>query len=227
MRPSPFTLLAVAVQAVSALTTPLSRCSDFSVAISASAENFVDIPDPTTGATSSSNETVHVSGTFSINFRYCKPTEKVPRHSDVLQILVHGAGYDKNYMLYPLQPETHSYGLTANQRGYPILAYDRLGTYYSLLSCMHDRRNAPPGDGKSSHPDGQRVVQTSFEVAIAQEIIRKVRSGGLHPLIPAFDKVLQLGHSLGSVITANVIAASPQALDAAVFTGVRDLWDHS
>ncbi|KZV90929.1 hypothetical protein EXIGLDRAFT_770387 [Exidia glandulosa HHB12029] len=197
-------LLAFAAVARAAPTTPASptaHCIDFIVPISASALNLVDIGDPTKGELPSSNATTLVSGAFDISFRYCAPIVTNSGTSDILQILVHGAMYDKQYMLWPQQPAKYNYGLAANTRGYPVLAYDRLG------------------DGQSSHPDGQKIVQTMLEISIAEEIIQLVRAGSLSPSIPAFSKVIQVGHSLGSVITNGVIAASPAALDALVLTG--------
>lgn len=177
------------------------HCTDFIAPIPASAQNLVDIPDPTKGLSPSKNETRLVTGTFNISFRFCEPTAQNASAADVLQILVHGAMYGKNYWLWPQEPETYNYGRAANARGYPVLAYDRLG------------------NGLSERPDGRTVMQTSLEIAIAVEIVRKVRAGTLHKSVSPFQKVVQLGHSLGSVITNGAVAADPDALDAVVLTG--------
>ncbi|EJD50748.1 hypothetical protein AURDEDRAFT_111937 [Auricularia subglabra TFB-10046 SS5] len=112
---------------VAAVPAPSPHCIDFFAPVSASAQNLVDIPDPTKGLAPGSNETALVSGTFDISFRFCEPTAQNERAADVLQILVHGAMYGKNYWLWPQQPEKYNYGRAANARGYPILAHDRLG----------------------------------------------------------------------------------------------------
>ncbi|EJD50747.1 cytochrome P450 [Auricularia subglabra TFB-10046 SS5] len=192
----------LAVSALLAAASPTSNphCTDFFAPISASAQNLVDIPDPTKGLVPRSNATTLVAGTFDISFRFCGPTVDNAAAAEVLQILVHGAWYRKNYWLWPQQPEKYNYGLLANARGYPVLAYDRLG------------------DGLSERPDGRTVVQTALEIAIGVQIVQRARAGTLHKSLQGFRKVVQVGHSLGSVVTNGVIAKDPGALDGIVLT---------
>jgi hypothetical protein len=44
---------------------------------------------------------VLVEGTFNIAASYCEPEVHVPYRANTLQILVHGATYDRNYVSYP------------------------------------------------------------------------------------------------------------------------------
>lgn len=128
-----------ACASLSAAATPsIPHCTDFIAPISASARNLVDIPDPTKGLSPSSNATRLISGTFHISFRFCEPTAQNASGADVLQILVHGAMYGKNYWLWPQEPETYSYGRAANARGYPVLAYDRLGASPWLVPRVNE-----------------------------------------------------------------------------------------
>ncbi len=50
------------------------------------------------------------------------------RRSKTLQILIHGASYNRHYWDFPHRPRRYSYVRHANDSGYATLAIDRLGS---------------------------------------------------------------------------------------------------
>jgi len=119
-----------------------------------------------------------------------------PRRPE-LQVLVHGAGYDHRYWDWPAQPERYSYVRWAASRGVATLNIDRVGS------------------GSSSHPAGAANTITE-QAGVLDQILGQVRQGlsGAGP----FERVVLVGHSLGSVV-AGVAAASHHSADAVVLTG--------
>ncbi|KZV85185.1 hypothetical protein EXIGLDRAFT_623316 [Exidia glandulosa HHB12029] len=172
------------------------HCIESLIPITASATNF----DLSSGS-APANATVHVSGTFGIQLRLCAPTTPVSSRSKTLQVLVPGATYNTEYWDAGFEPETYSYVRFAAANGYWTLNMARLG------------------DGKSARPDGITVVQVPFEVAVVSEIVKLARAGRIPGTQGEIEKVIVLGHSLGSVILNSVIESVPSFVDAVVFTG--------
>ena len=94
--------------------------------------------------------------------------------------------------------------------GYSILTYDRLGT------------------GLSVKLDAYTVVQAPLELEILHQITEMVRSGELldyarkcGAAIPSinFEKLVHVGHSFGSILTAAFLTRYGNLLDVAVLTG--------
>lgn len=91
-----------------------------------------------------------------------------------------------------------------------MLTYDRLGV------------------GKSSKPDGHNVVQGPVEVEILKEITMLAREGKLAQFIasdeklfvPDFEKIVLVGHSMGSAFTIGALAEYGDIADGAVATGM-------
>ncbi|KZV93768.1 alpha/beta-hydrolase [Exidia glandulosa HHB12029] len=163
-----------------------TSCREFVHNITASAVNRA-----------SDGSAIPVNGTWPLSFRYCEP--RIQR--DALQILLHGASYDKTYWDFPSDLSPYSYVRFAADRGYATLTYDRLGS------------------GDSPHPDPIIVVQAPLQIAIAEEVIALARSGHLLPDGRGYSRIIHVGHSFGSVITTGVLASSPSAIDIAVLTG--------
>jgi pimeloyl-ACP methyl ester carboxylesterase len=88
----------------------------------------------------------------------------------------------------------------ASQQGYPTLAIDRLG------------------HGVSDYPDPILVVQDPAHVEITNALIQAARAGTA-PLPRAFDKIIYVGHSFGSLIGNLFNSKYPTALDATILTG--------
>ncbi|KAL2835380.1 Alpha/Beta hydrolase protein [Aspergillus pseudoustus] len=151
-----------------------------------------------------------VEDTFTINAQLCVPTESAEKMG-TLQIATHGFAFDKTYWDSEVEPEKYSYVDAALNAGYSILTYDRLGV------------------GKSSKPDAYEVVQGPVQLEILKEITLLARSGALaksasnkqHDVdIPEFNKIILVGHSLGSAVTIGVLSQYGEMIDGAVSTGL-------
>lgn len=124
----------------------------------------------------------------------CLPTDGDAR---VVQVLLHGATYSSAYWDFPYQPERYSYVEYMAGRGYATLAIDRIG-------C-----------GRSSHPHSSRVNLDS-NALIVHQIVSALRRG---ELTPAFDRVVLVGHSYGTVVASRE-AAVYHDVDAVVLSSV-------
>lgn len=91
--------------------------------------------------------------------------------------------------------------------GYSILIYDRLG-------C-----------GQSEKADAYDVVQGPTEIEILHQLIVLARAGKLSPAkhqylkVPTFDKIVAVGHSIGSILTSGMLTKYPDAVEGAILTG--------
>lgn len=148
-----------------------------------------------TGATECRNVSVPVSAAG--QSEYITGTLCAPPGATTVQLLVHGWTYARYYWDLPYQPDTYSYVRAANRAGYATLAIDRLG------------------DGQSSHP--LSAFDTFYaDVATVHQVIGALRGGGLGQ---SFAKVIEVGHSLGSVVTLTE-AGIYQDVDAIITTGI-------
>jgi len=136
-----------------------------------------------------------INGTWDIHGKLCYPVEARP-NPEVLQFLIHGVGFDRSYWDVAAN---YSYVDAAALAGYTTFSYDRLGI------------------GMSDTPDPINVVQSQLEVAIAHELIQLLRAGKIANC--AFQKVVSVGHSFGSIQTVGLTSQHPKDLDAAVLTG--------
>jgi pimeloyl-ACP methyl ester carboxylesterase len=114
-----------------------------------------------------------------------------------LQVLVHGAGGDHRYWDWPLVPETHSYVEWCAERGIATLNIDRIG-------CGSSTR--PPAD----------EVDLDAQASVLVRLVEQARHG--LPGAPAFDRVVLVGHSMGSVVVGAAARQGAPA-DAVVLTG--------
>lgn len=140
--------------------------------------------------------TQSVSGSYDIAATLCMPGYTNGSEPTTVQFLTHGVGFDRYY--WDFAPG-YSYVDYAATKGYATFLYDRLGV------------------GQSAKPDPVSVVQTPLEVAIAVQLIEQLRAGAFGGI--AFEKVVGVGHSFGSIITQAITASSPSSIDAAVLTG--------
>jgi pimeloyl-ACP methyl ester carboxylesterase len=132
----------------------------------------------------------HLAGTLTVPDDIGAPT------ADTVQLLVHGYSYSRYYWDFPYQPETYSYVHAAARAGYPTLAIDRLG------------------DGRSTRPPGRLLTWQNAALTVARAVTA-LRDGSLGT---AFDKVILVGHSYGSV-TSFLVAARHPGVDALIITG--------
>jgi pimeloyl-ACP methyl ester carboxylesterase len=138
-----------------------------------------------------------VSGTYNINAKLCFPaTAESLSNFHTVQFLIHGISFDKLYWDIP----GSSYVDAAAEAGYASFSYDRLGT------------------GSSAHPDPIQVVQSAIQIEIAHQIIHDLRNGNIG--IPAFQHVIGVGHSYGSIQALGLAVQYPKDLDAMILQGL-------
>jgi pimeloyl-ACP methyl ester carboxylesterase len=123
----------------------------------------------------------------------CLPTGDSPH---VLQVLVHGASYDHGYWDFPGFGGRYSYVRYMTAAGYATLAIDQIGV------------------GRSSHPPSVLATQAAAAHGV-HEAVSAARGGALGP---AFDKVVLVGHSFGS-LTSWLEAGTYGDVDGVVASG--------
>lgn len=67
-----------------------------------------------------------VEADYELSARFCEPGAGVKRKG-TLQILAHGATFNKRMWDFPYQPEKYSWTRSMNQDGYSTLALDLVG----------------------------------------------------------------------------------------------------
>ncbi|KAF5320622.1 hypothetical protein D9611_013738 [Ephemerocybe angulata] len=97
----------------------------------------------------------------------------------------------------------YNYVEAALHAGHAILIYERLGT------------------GKSNKPDGISKVQLATHIEIAAQLVRYLRIG--KPGGSQFNRVVEVGHSFGSVTLFGLVGKYGNVLDAMVLTGFAPL----
>lgn len=127
-----------------------------------------------------------------------------PPDATTVQLLVPGWSYNRHYWETPPSPGASSYVQSANRAGYATFAIDRLGTGSSLrpLSLFMTFQN---------------------DVAATHAAVKALRDGALGI---SFDKVIGVGHSLGSLVVTNV-AGRYGGLDALITTGFTHLLNYT
>lgn len=116
----------------------------------------------------------------------------VPQGATTLQVLVPGGTYNNAYWDIGFEPETRSYRLAMNRAGFATVAVDRLGS------------------GRSSKPLSA-LVDVSTQARAVHAVIQSLR--------PRFDKVVLVGHSIGSATTTTE-AARYRDVDGVLITGL-------
>lgn len=116
----------------------------------------------------------------------------------LVQLTVHGATYNHTYWDFSCptcQSGNYSYTQYMGQLGYTVFNYDRLG------------------DGESDHPLPELVTIQSDAYVLSQ-LINDLKTGSYGG--PAFQKVILVGHSVGSAISvaeaANASLARPNGV---------------
>jgi pimeloyl-ACP methyl ester carboxylesterase len=114
----------------------------------------------------------------------------------VLQILVHGATYSHTYWNFPGFDGRYSYSDFMARAGYATLAIDQLGV------------------GRSDHPPSETVTFHAAALAV-EHVVAAVRRGELEQ---SFEKVLLVGHSMGSLVSLE-LAARSREIDGLLLSG--------
>ncbi|KAK3635226.1 hypothetical protein LTR56_014835 [Elasticomyces elasticus] len=153
---------------------------------------------------------VTISESFTLKATICTPSAENDKH--IMQLLTHGLIVDSRYWDIEIDRTNHSYVLAAVNAGYTVLSYDRLG------------------HGQSEKPDAS-VVQGPVELELLRVLTEMARDGsliaGASPIspsalpsgFPAFEHVVHVGHSYGSILTAALLVAYPELSSAAILTG--------
>ena len=128
-----------------------------------------------------------------------------PPGAETLQVVVHGYSYNRSYWdAGGYEPDTYSYPLAANKRGYATLTIDRLG------------------DGKSFRPLSA-LVNYETNVSAVEQVITVAKRGDLGT--PPYQKIVLVGHSYGS-LTSYAVAAQDKDVNALVATGSAHTVNH-
>ncbi len=115
-----------------------------------------------------------------------------------VQVLLHGGGYNSVYWDFPYAFNKYSYVRDAVLSGYAAFNVDRIG------------------HGQSGKPDGLLVNLDNSTYTIHQ-LVQKLRNGSLTGY--SFDKVVAVGHSMGSMIAVALASQYQGDVDAVALTG--------
>jgi hypothetical protein len=125
----------------------------------------------------------------------CVPATGTP---SAVQLLVHGATYNRYYSDWPYRPDFYSYVRQMVGAGYATLNIERLGY------------------GRSTHPLST-LVTLANETEALRQVVDKLRSGEIGGR--QFSRVIWVGHSLGTLY-GWLEASVSQNIDAFVLTGL-------
>lgn len=153
---------------VTAEASPGVRCKELAIPVALSSGRPVD---------------AEIAGTL------CRPRGK---DRGVLQVLLPGGGYDRNYWTWRGDPRGPSYVEAMNRAGYATFALDRIGT------------------GKSSAPPSPRYAPDTQTYTVHQ-VLRALRSER--------EKIVLVGNSLGSTIARMIAVHHPADADGLILTG--------
>jgi pimeloyl-ACP methyl ester carboxylesterase len=121
-------------------------------------------------------------------------------HNRTLQVLVHGGTYNHKYWdVRAINGHSYSYARYMVENGYALLAIDQLGA------------------GLSSKPDGDFVTLAETTSSLHQVLVQL--RNGTGPLDCAFNSIVLVGHSFGS-INAIFVQGTYHDADALVVTGL-------
>jgi pimeloyl-ACP methyl ester carboxylesterase len=135
---------------------------------------------------------------MNVRGQLCVPAGATSR---TVQLLLHGATYNRVYWDLPYQPDTYSYQRDMAAHGLATFAIDELGI------------------GESTRPLSTLLTGLAQASAVHQ-VVGRLRAGQVGSV--AYDKVVLHGHSAGSAI-AVVEAATYHDVNGVVLTGVTHL----
>ncbi|ROT41606.1 hydrolase [Sodiomyces alkalinus F11] len=142
-------------------------------------------------------------GEYEISARLCEPASGIER-KEMLQLLIHGATFNKVMWDFPYKPETYSWTRFMTAAGYTTLAIDLVG------------------NGNSSKPDGLFEAQTGTFIQTVHQVIETIRADET-ALGRTFDKIAIVGFSIGAIVANSIADRYPSDADAIVLLGIT--WD--
>jgi pimeloyl-ACP methyl ester carboxylesterase len=113
--------------------------------------------------------------------------------------LLHGITYARYYWDLPYQNEHYSYVRAATKRGYATFNLDRIG------------------NGASDHPANSFLVDLYSNAFVVHQVVEALRAGQVGST--SFEKVIVVGHSMGSMVTASYASSFPGEADGIILTG--------
>ncbi|KAJ7597686.1 hypothetical protein C8J56DRAFT_1159540 [Mycena floridula] len=180
-----------------------AACNCASVNIPAHVDVLVakDPMDQFAGLKSDPSSLRRVNETYNIHGVFCQPEDG---GTDVVQLLVHGITYSNHYWSPPVEEfQNYSYASFSCDRGFPSLAIDCLGV------------------GLSSRPASSSDVQYPTSAGTISQVARYLRTSSILPGVKPFNKIIGVGHSLGSVLLnfGATVEGSQFPFDGLVLTG--------
>ncbi|MBW4434624.1 MAG: alpha/beta hydrolase [Pelatocladus maniniholoensis HA4357-MV3] len=129
---------------------------------------------------------------------YGELCSKLPIEGRTVQVLVSGLTYNHNYWDFPYQQKRYSYVNAMTRAGYATFNIDRIGL------------------GKSSRPPVDQVNLQSNTYVLAQ-INQALRNGSIEGV--RFDRIINVGHSFGSLGPVVNVASQYGGVDGIILTG--------
>ncbi|KAI1261353.1 Alpha/Beta hydrolase protein [Xylariaceae sp. FL1019] len=202
MRPQ----IPLALSTLSWSTAP--SCQDFNIPVSvekSTTTKFHGEPYKDNILFALAGKEILVSNTYNMSARLCLPDDSTSPHADTLQVLIHGASFNKNMWDVQYEPDTYNWVRRMSREGYPTLAVDLVG------------------NGNSTFPDGLLEAQTQTYVETVHDLIGKLRDGKAGGR--RWDKIALVGFSIGAITTNALAAKYPDDADVVVLHGMS--WDPS
>ncbi|KAJ7753995.1 hypothetical protein B0H16DRAFT_1418410 [Mycena metata] len=171
-------------------------CSSVTIPVHVNVLVPKDPTDEFAGLKSNASELRRVDATYDIYGIFCQPDTAVSsQNKDVVQLLVHGFSYTGEYWSPPVEEfRNYSYAAFSCGHGFSSLAVDVLGV------------------GLSSRPVNASDVQYPTSSAALSQVARHLKTTSLLPGVPAFNKVIGIGHSAGSgLLDFGTIVEGPQS----------------
>jgi pimeloyl-ACP methyl ester carboxylesterase len=123
-----------------------------------------------------------------------------PVAGKTIQLLLHGITYARYYWDLPYQSEHYSYVHSATKRGYATFNLDRIG------------------NGASDHPADSSLVDLDSNAYVVHQVVEALRAGQVGST--SFAKVIVVGHSMGSMVTARYASSYPGEANGIILTGL-------
>ncbi|KAK0615282.1 Alpha/Beta hydrolase protein [Bombardia bombarda] len=149
-----------------------------------------------------------VTGSYNMSVRLCTPARARSKAADdTIQVLVHGATFNKVMWDIQYEPETYNWVQRMNGQGYATLAVDLVGA----------------GNSTSPFPDGLLEVHTQTFVETMHQVVQKLRAGEIGE--KKWEKVVFIGFSIGAVVANSIALQYSEDVDAIMLHGIS--WDAS
>ena len=149
--------------------------------------------------------------------------------------MTHGLNFNRNYWDSDYQPERYSFVDAAIAEGYSVFYYDRLGVGKSQKSVFSHPHPHPALQTLklAQHQRNSELIivsvtcrvsgylnQNAIQTALGVAITKAVKAGKYTGSIGKPEKLVLVGHSYGSGISAQIASAEPELVDGLILTGL-------